>query len=436
MNTNKNSTSTNKTEKTEKKAPPVYDKSATDFYLKIMNTIIYFYQLVTWYIVDYKIEFIFVLTLSIYFIIVSLVVTNNPYEIITDSNSGLGIFISMIGVFLLLISYVFYQKRKQLYENESDVNTLSYFGKIITSIVSLFIVIAVVYFIFNISAEFSNFSTFFMYSINLLIFFGLVAIVMKFFGVSGGEPTETKPSWFGLISKIITYFPCLILNFVDYLKFQYQITSKPIIIIFIIEILLIVSYFLFKWLMDKVMVHNASQLIKKPINLTNEKNLGTFQKLNFKDDQFQYKYAVSSWIYLDSFPPETNPNYDEYTSLLNIGNKPNILFNVLKNKLKIITETEGHTQKILLESKDFKMQRWNHIVINYDGQSMDIFINNELVSTNPGIIPYNDNTQITSGSNNGLHGGICNVLYYTDSINSGKVNWLYNSVKYLNPPVI
>ena len=34
MNTNKNSTSTNKT---EKNAPPVYDKSATDFYLKIMN---------------------------------------------------------------------------------------------------------------------------------------------------------------------------------------------------------------------------------------------------------------------------------------------------------------------------------------------------------------------------------------------------------------
>ena len=126
----------------------------------------------------------------------------------------------------------------------------------------------------------------------------------------------------------------------------------------------------------------------------------------------------------------------QYTSLLNIGNKPNILFNVLKNKLKIITETEGHKQKILLESKEFKMQRWNHIVINYDGQSMDIFINNELVSTNPGIIPYNDNTQIISGSNNGLHGGICNVLYYNDSITSGKVNWLYNSVKSLNPPVI
>ena len=437
MNTNKKiPTPIDKTNSTEKKALPVYDASGKNIYSKFINTLLYIYQISSFYVLLYKSEFIFLLTLLIYFIIASTVFTTNPYELINNSNSGLSIFISMLGAFLLIMGYVFYQKRKQLYENESDVNTLSYFGKILTSFVSLFIIIAVVYFIFNLSSEFSNFSTIFMYSINLLIFFGLVAMAMKFFSVSGGEPMETKASWFGLITKILTYFPCLILNFVDYLKFQYQITSKPIIIIFIIEILLIVFYFLFKWLMDKVMVHNASQLIKDPVNLTNEKNLGTFQKLNFKDDKFQYKYAVSSWIYLDSFPPETNPNYDEYTSLLNIGNKPNILFNVLKNKLKIITETEGHKQKILLESKDFKMQRWNHIVINYDGQSMDIFINNELVSTNPGIIPYNDNTQITSGSNNGLHGGICNVLYYNDSITSEKVNWLYNSVKSLNPPVI
>jgi hypothetical protein len=430
MDTNKKSSTP-----TEKKAP-IYDETGKDLYSKFINTIRYIYQLLGYYGANYKSELIFLLIILIYFIIVSVVFTNNPYEIISDSNSGLSIFISMLGAFLLIMGYVFYQKRKQLYENDSDVNALSYFGKIITSIVSLFIVIAVVYFIFTLSGEFSNFSTIFMYSINLLIFFGLVAIAMKFFGASDGEPTETKPSVFGLLKKIVTYFPCLILNFVDYLKFQYQITTKPIIIIFIIEILLIALYFLFKWLMDKVMVHNASQLIKEPINLNNEKNLGTFQKLNFKDDQFQYKYAVSAWIYLDSFPPETNPNYDEYTSLLNIGNKPNILFNVLKNKLKIITDMEGHKQKILLESKDFKMQRWNHIVINYDGQSMDIFINNELVSTNPGIIPYNDNTQITSGTNNGLQGGVCNVLYYNDSITSGTVNWLYNSVKYLNPPVI
>ena len=108
----------------------------------------------------------------------------------------------------------------------------------------------------------------------------------------------------------------------------------------------------------------------------------------------------------------------------------------MKNEIKIITQTEGNNEKILYKSTAFKMQKWNHIVINYDGLSMDIFINNELVSTTEGAIPYNDNTQITSGNASGIYGGICNVLYFNDNITRGKIEWLYNSVKLLNPPVI
>ena len=81
-------------------------------------------------------------------------------------------------------------------------------------------------------------------------------------------------------------------------------------------------------------------------------------------------------------------------------------------------------------------KKWNHIVINYDGKTTDVFINNILVSTNPGVIPYNDNTQLTSGQLDGIHGGICNVTYFNDNISRGKINTLYNSVNNLNPPII
>ena len=62
-------------------------------------------------------------------------------------------------------------------------------------------------------------------------------------------------------------------------------------------------------------------------------------------------------------------------------------------------------------------------------------MNNELVSSEEGVIPYNNNTVITSGHYNGLYGGICNVIYFKDSISRGKISWLYNSVKYSNPPI-
>ena len=48
--------------------------------------------------------------------------------------------------------------------------------------------------------------------------------------------------------------------------------------------------------MEKVLLHNTSQLLTEPENLNIEKNLGTFKDINFVDDQFQYHYALSSWI--------------------------------------------------------------------------------------------------------------------------------------------
>jgi hypothetical protein len=188
--------------------------------------------------------------------------------------------------------------------------------------------------------------------------------------------------------------------------------------------------------MEQVITHNSKQLLQQPVNLNEETNLDAFSNVNFVDDKFQYKYAISSWIYIDSFPPETNPKYEEYTSLLNIGNRPNILFNVAKNKLIIKMETAGKKEDIVYETGDFNMQRWNNIIINYDGATLDIFINNQLVSSTPGIIPYNDNTMMTTGTPRGISGGICNVNYFNENISKGKIDWLYNSVKHLNPPVI
>lgn len=422
MNTN-NKSSTN----TENTTNTTVSNSANYFTSQIM----YLIELIK----HHKLLFIFLLTFFIYLSIVIIIFTTNPNKIITDSNSGLSIFLGILGGFLLIIWFLFYKQNKELYKNESNSNSYTFLGKTFISIISVLLIIALLYFVFSMSAYMSDFSSIFLYSINFIIFVGIIALIIRFFGLSD-ESSPEKPSWYNLIWKIIKYLPCLFIQAADYISYQFKITTKPILTIFIIEIILIGIYFTFKWIMQLVMTHNTTQLVKEPYNLNQENNLGTFQKLNFKDDKFQYKYAVSSWIYIDSFPPETNHNYDEFTSILNIGNKPNILFNVLKNEIKIITQTEGNNEKILYKSTGFKMQKWNHIVINYDGQSIDIFINNELVSTNQGAIPYNDNTQITSGSANGIYGGICNVLYFNDSISRGKIKWLYDSVKLLNPPII
>jgi len=421
----------------EKKEPyPIYDDSAENFGGKVANSIYYIGRILLYYMKNYKMEVGFIIGLLLYIISIIIIFTMNPYDIITEQNGGVSIFLSMFGGFLILMAFMFYQKKKQSTENVETAGALSYFGKILTTFVFFGLVIAVLYFIFYLASYYTNFSAYFLFGLNALIVIGIITLLVKYFGIHDGPPTDSPPSWSKLFIKLITYIPCLLLDLVDYAKNQYQITTKPILIVFIIEILLIGLYLIYPWIVKQFLSHNSNQLVKDPIVLNKETNLGSFSDVNYVDDKFQYKYAVSGWIYIDSFPPETNSSYDTYTSLLNIGDKPNFLFNAAKNKLKIMLKTQGNVESILYETDEFRMQRWNHVLVNYDGSTMDIFINNELVSSTPGAIPYNSNTMMACGTNNGIYGGVCNVNYYKESISRAKINWLYSSVKSLNPPVI
>lgn len=402
----------------------------------LLNTIINSIKL-------YSVEFGFLVGLIIYIILVSIIFANNPYDIITNSNEGVSILLTLFGGFIIIVLMFFYSKKKQLFENEKEISTLSFIGKIFTSIISVGLVITLIYVLFNLSNYFSEFSSFLMMGINILIIVGIITIAFKFFGLlGGGEPDEKKTSWLKLLIKIITFIPCLVMDLISYIQFQYQITTKPIVILFVIEILLIGLYFLLPWFMEKLILHNTSQLITQPENLNIQQSLGTFQDVNYTasygsdTNEFNYHFAISSWFYINSNPPETNPYYSKYTSILNVGDKPDIQFNVLKNKLRIKMKTQGKNEKIIYETTNFHMQKWNNIIINYDGSTFDIFINNELVSSTQGVIPYNSNTVITSGTQDGLYGGICNVQYFRNNITRGKINWLYNSIKNFNPPII
>jgi hypothetical protein len=450
MSTAKEMSMSEKISKKIDKPEPKYNNTGSTTLEKIGYFFRFIFELFNFFVIGAIKTFptvsFFILGFIIYTIIIGYLFLKNPFDWINENNGGGAIFLALFGGFLMVISYFFYVKKKNLFQDESNTSnttSISFFGKIITTMGLIGFIIFIFYVIFNFTAKYSDWSKYVFLMLNLLIFIGIIAILLKLFKYDKGrgEPVETKPSWLSLLKKIIFYFPCLLLDFVDYIKYEYSITTKPIVLLLIGEILLVALYFILPWLIDKIISHNSTLLQGDAINLNSEEKLGTFQEINFipnintGNKEFSYNYAISSWFFLDSFSPETNSNYSEYTSLLNIGDKPNIMFNVLKNKLKIMLKTQGKNEKILYETKDFKMQRWNHIVINYDGSNLDIFINNELVSSNPGVVPYNQNTNITSGTNEGIFGGICNVRYFRDSLSRGKISWLYNSVKSLNPPI-
>ena len=59
-----------------------------------------------------------------------------------------------------------------------------------------------------------------------------------------------------------------------------------------------------------------------------------------------------------------------------------------------------------------------------------------LVSTTKNIIPYMEHDVIYSGYKKGVSGGICNVTYFSSPLSRRQIQFLYNSFKNKDPPVI
>jgi hypothetical protein len=74
--------------------------------------------------------------------------------------------------------------------------------------------------------------------------------------------------------------------------------------------------------------------------------------------------------------------------------------------------------------------------INYSGGVLDVFLNGELVKSDVGVVPYYSLDNLTIGSDDGIQGGICNVVYFNKSLTSANIYYLYNMVKNKSPPVL
>ena len=64
------------------------------------------------------------------------------------------------------------------------------------------------------------------------------------------------------------------------------------------------------------------------------------------------------------------------------------------------------------------------------------FINGLLVSSTPEIAPYMTYENVIVGEQNGIQGGICNVVYYKHILSAGKINMAYKLLRNKDIPLI
>jgi hypothetical protein len=292
--------------------------------------------------------------------------------------------------------------------------------------------------------------------LNLFLVIVILILIYKTFVVKLPLGNSNKNGFFSLIINLFLYIPCLFSDLFEALVSiftgqNYSNLASSVLLI-IIAVLLLVAYFELPSLESKIALQGGQQIINKPVNLNLQTPLLSYEDLNGNTDA-KYEYGISAWFFIDSMPPNTNPSYSKYTSILNYGNKPNISYNSSENKLKVTMEQisrtitpnigsntkkdykDTTTQEIIYEKEGILLQKWNNIIINYSGGTLDVFLNNELMKSVNGIVPYMKLDSLTCGSENGLMGGICNVIYFKNPITTSQMYYLYNMVKDKTPPI-
>ena len=178
--------------------------------------------------------------------------------------------------------------------------------------------------------------------------------------------------------------------------------------------------------------YTSTLLLKDPVYTDKITAAGNFKDL-IDSDFHVYQYTLSSWVFIHGQGPNHNNASNTFTSLLNYGNKPNILYNIKKQTLQI-KMLSGNKETIIYETQNFPLQKWNNIVINYDKGTLDIFINSKLVSSTPEIVPYMVHENITIGEQDGISGGIANITYYTGNLSPTQIELFYNILKNQDTP--
>ena len=333
------------------------------------------------------------------------------------------------------------------------VEGLSSKSGIISFILNALIVVAILGLVFKLitGGTYYKKSPFFRLIVNTLLYIpcilvGLLDTIMSFLGIgasAGANAGKTGLSglWAGLSSTIEST--------------KNTPASYYGLLVFII-LLYVIYFFLGQQIKTNVAKQGGTILVNNPVYTNSENTIGTYDNLNGTDSDenlYDYNYAISFWVYIDAVSPNISSSLDKYTSLLNYGDKPNVLYNASENTLMITMlntgepavgsvsrlknpqELDAAGNIIIYKLEKVLLQKWNNIIINYNGGTIDIFYNGKLVKSVNEAVPQMSKDTLTIGANKGVNGGICNVTYFNSNVNASQIYYLYNTVKDKNPPV-
>ena len=232
--------------------------------------------------------------------------------------------------------------------------------------------------------------------------------------------------------SFLFFIPCLLNDFILYIKKDLVTTPSLAYFLIFMESILLILYFLIKRILNtkmiknEVMIHNGKFFLdtKKEINLANIVELrgqterSTSDLLDSISKTKPLSYALSLWIQINQ--PEVSSI--EFPILLygdNSNPKPKITYKSGSNVLNVAV-SNGTKMDIPIEH-----QKWNHIVFNYNGTIMDVFLNGLLYKTInlTNSVPVHHLSDTISIGNNELilNGALANITYHVEPLSAYQI---------------
>lgn len=369
-------------------------------------------------------------------VLLSILYIWNPFKISEKFPVMCSIFIMFI-IFFQLMTFFFVSKPHQNMSNVvPEFTNLAI--KIIFTLLTVCTLTFMIFAIIWLSTKYVGAGIILVYVLNIaILIFALTLLYILFLPTINAAKTPGKSSKIiELIKSLIFYLPCAIIDITDWAKTQYDITTKTVWLLLSLEILLISIRIMIPRLMTFMININGIQMLRDPLYLNRSHELGSFDVLHKDSDNTDYKYAISAWFWINPQPPNTRKAYTKYTNIIEYGRKPAIEFNGLENTLRVNCQIKGQNEITIVKLKNIKLQSWNNIVVNYDGSTMDVFLNGVLIGSKPNIAPYISMENIKIGEEKGLEGGICNVIFYNKILQEREINIAYKSLSKLPTPLI
>jgi hypothetical protein len=224
-----------------------------------------------------------------------------------------------------------------------------------------------------------------------------------------------------------------------------------IFVLFLLEILFIILYLYIPTITNQIINKNGIVIQKLPVftdveTLPSIDKVFLLQKLNDKEI-YRSNYSISFWLYLTEQSrvtvPDNEPVLFKYGYKDKDGKqhvKPIITYrrSEVSNFIDEIVISFSTNDQSLSKSIIIPKQKWVNVVITYNNNIADVFINGNLersidVFTDPP--QFNILDKITIGEPNGIIGAICNVIYYTTPLTNTEIVNYYNLLKTRNVPV-